>query len=330
MTSVGHYQQQRQKNKNYNSYCGSTNEKQRNNSCSSYKRAPRFQNRSNICQEKSNQAILNTDQAPFSPCEYFFQMTRLYAVMQEPLEVHGRGNFPTLYVCLRRFIRCVIRRLDERGLKVKRVKLNGGAASYVLATKTLPSYNDIDLIFDVDLLAPTSSGVAPSPSNLAAKFDLIKHSVFDALIEFLPQGVNRSKMCAGSMKTAYVRKMVKVCDGFGDTGPCLVDPKTKPTTDLWSLISLNNNQGRFLELKFVERMRRQFEFSVDSFQIDLDPIIKRDRLRSYDDDSVLSEPFTNEDGEKMIIKAESMYGDFQLALKHLDQMLIDTVSFFRI
>jgi hypothetical protein len=54
-------------------------------------------------------------------------------------------------------------------------------------------------------------------------------------------------------------------------------------------------------------MHRQFEFSVDSFQITLDSLID------------------NLNGEKHpVIKAESMYGDFLQALYHLNRQLIDT------
>lgn len=44
--------------------------------------------------------------------------------------------------------------------------------------------------------------------------------------------------------------------------------------DKWSLISLSNNSGKNLELKFVSSLRRQFEFSVDSFQIILDRLLE--------------------------------------------------------
>lgn len=279
-------------------------------------------------------AVLNVD-----------QVKRLYEVMQEPLEVHGRGNFPTLYICLRRFIRCVMRRLDTHNIKVTGVKMNGGAASYVLATKVLP-FNDIDLIFEVDL-SSTQNLLAcdTDPNNpmgsVAAKFDIIKHSVFDSLIDFLPADVNRAKMTVGSMKTAYVRKLVKVCErekSVSAPATPTVDEKSTPPTptnqkksgDLWSLISLNNDFGRFVELKFVERMRRQFEFSVDSFQIDLDPIVKRDRLRSEDivqtTTSSDHHQQPQQDDVTVKIQAESVFGDYNTALRHLNHMLIDTVN----
>lgn len=172
---------------------------------------------------------------------WLIQVRRLLAVMKEPFLVHGRGNFPTLTICLRRLIQMVQKRMSDNGVHVKRVKMNGGAASHIIALKKLP-YNDIDLIFDVIDLTD---------------FDIVKESVLAALLEFLPEHVNKDKITSASMKEAYVRKLVKVDDG----------------TDRWSLISLNNDYGRYVELKFVHRMRRQFEFSVDSFQINLDPIV---------------------------------------------------------
>lgn len=213
-------------------------------------------------------------------------MRRLFAVMKERFLVHGRGNFPTLSISLRRLMRAVKKRLNENGVLVKRVKMNGGAASHVIGLKKLP-YNDIDLIFDVDL----------------TNFEIVKESVFNVLLEFLPADVNKDKITAESMKDAYVRKLVKVNDAV----------------DRWSLISLNNDSGRYVELKFVDRMRRQFEFSVDSFQINLDPIVSSDA--NSDDDTKIFD----DDGRTLEITAESVYGDFRLALCHLNDMLIDTV-----
>jgi len=42
----------------------------------------------------------------------------------------------------------------------------------------------------------------------------------------------------------------------------------------WSLISLHNTEGQNIELKFVDKMKRQFQFSVDAFQIHLDTLLK--------------------------------------------------------
>jgi hypothetical protein len=213
--------------------------------------------------------------------------------MKEEFLVHGRGNFPTLSICLRRLIQRVTKRMNDNGVLVKHVKMNGGAASHIIALKKSLPYNDIDLIFDVDLTS----------------FETVKDCVFASLLEFLPSDVNKDKITSASMKEAYIRKLVKVNDGV----------------DRWSLISLNNDSGRYIELKFVDRMRRQFEFSVDSFQICLDPIVgDAATVSALDNDKV--DDISADDERTLEITAESVYGDFRLALRHLNDMLIDTTQ----
>ena len=114
------------------------------------------------------------------------------------------------------------------------------------ATKHFP-FSDIDLIFNVNLTT-----IGQSPSALAHEFERIRDSVLDALLSLLPASTRREKIDRTTVKDVYIRKMVKVTDG---------------TADRWSLFTLNNMNGRCVELKFVDRMRRQFEFSVDSFQV---------------------------------------------------------------
>lgn len=86
-------------------------------------------------------------------------------------------------------------------------------------------------------------------------------------------------------------------------------------SDRWSLISLSNNSGKNVELKFVDSLRRQFEFSVDSFQIRLDSLLLFYECSLENLMSVSFHPS---------ILAESVYGDFSEALDHLRQRLIVT------
>lgn len=62
------------------------------------------------------------------------------------------------------------------------------------------AYNDLDLIFGVDL-------------SSARTYDRIKTAVLDSLLDFLPAGVSRTRMLSCSLKEAYVSKMVKVTEG---------------------------------------------------------------------------------------------------------------------
>ncbi|KAI3355689.1 hypothetical protein L3Q82_004282 [Scortum barcoo] len=212
------------------------------------------------------------------------QVSRLNDVLTEVVPVHGRGNFPTLEVRLKDIVARVRARLELSGIRVKDVRLNGSTASHVLVQDIGWSYKDLDVIFRVDL-----------PHE--AEFRLIKDVVLGTLLDFLPEGVNKEKITPMTLKEAYVQKLVKV----------------NTEQDRWSLISLSNNNGRNVELKFVDSIRRQFEFSVDSFQIVLDSM-----LSFYEQAQMpMSQAYPT-------VQGESMYGDFNMAIGHLRNKLIAT------
>jgi hypothetical protein len=215
----------------------------------------------------------------------FEQVHRLHQVMEQVVPIHGRGNFPTLDIKLKTLVKVVRNKLESADppVKVCDIRLNGGAASYVLSPET-GGYNDLDLIFAVDL---TDSSA----------YDRVRTAVLDSLLEFLPEGVNRTRLTSTSLKEAYIHKMVKVAE-----------------QDRWSLISLSNNRGRNVELKFVDTMKRQFEFSVDSFHIILDSL-----LMFYECSQL---PISTNIYPTVI--GESVYGDFHEALDHLEHKLIAT------
>ncbi|KAE8621100.1 hypothetical protein XENTR_v10004682 [Xenopus tropicalis] len=213
------------------------------------------------------------------------QVSRLNSFLTEVVPIHGRGNFPTLKITLKDIVQKVRSRLEEAGIKVRDVRLNGSAASHVLVKDNGLGYKDLDLIFGVSL-------------SSEAEFQLVKDVVIGLLLNFLPEGVNKEKISPLTLKEAYVQKLVKV---FTDA-------------DRWSLISLSNKDGRNIELKFVTSIRRQFEFSVDSFQIILDSLL------FYHDcsENPMSEHF------HPTVIGESMYGDFEAAFHHLRNKLIST------
>ncbi|XP_029514414.1 terminal nucleotidyltransferase 5C-like [Oncorhynchus nerka] len=214
------------------------------------------------------------------------QVGRLNEVLTAVVPVHGRGNFPTLEVRLKDIVQMVRTRLELRGIKVKDVRLNGSTASHVLVQDIGWSYKDLDIIFRVDL--PLESG-----------FQLVKDVVLGTLLDFLPEGVNKEKITPMTLKEVYVQKLVKVYT----------------EQDRWSLISLSNNNGRNVELKFVDSIRRQFEFSVDSFQIVLDSLLS---FYDFSPENPMSRHF------HPTVVGESVYGDFGASLDHLVNKLIAT------
>ncbi|KAJ0050167.1 hypothetical protein NL108_013334 [Boleophthalmus pectinirostris] len=173
------------------------------------------------------------------------QVEVLHQVLSDVVPIHGRGNFPTLELRPRDIIIAVRDQLQRQGIRVRDVRLNGSTASHVLVRDNGTSYKDLDIIFGVEL--PTQE-----------EFQVIKEAVLGCLLDCLPTGVNKERISSATMKEAYVQKMVKVFNEH----------------DRWSLISLSNNSGKNLELKFVSSLRRQFEFSVDSFQIILDRLLE--------------------------------------------------------
>uniref|UniRef100_A0A2K6EWX1 polynucleotide adenylyltransferase n=2 Tax=Propithecus coquereli TaxID=379532 RepID=A0A2K6EWX1_PROCO len=213
------------------------------------------------------------------------QVQRLDGILSETIPIHGRGNFPTLELQPSLIVKVVRRRLAEKRIGVRDVRLNGSAASHVLHQDSGLGYKDLDLIFCADLRGEE-------------EFQTVKDVVLDCLLDFLPEGVNKEKITPLTLKEAYVQKMVKVCND----------------SDRWSLISLSNNSGKNVELKFVDSLRRQFEFSVDSFQIKLDSL-----LLFYEcSENPMTETF------HPTIIGESVYGDFQEAFEHLCNKIIAT------
>ena len=81
----------------------------------------------------------------------FDQVNRLHNVLNQTVFIHGRGNFPTLEVPLKDLVETVTAGLKDEGLKVRDLRLNGSTASNILSREANCSYNDIDLIFGVEI-----------------------------------------------------------------------------------------------------------------------------------------------------------------------------------
>lgn len=236
--------------------------------------------------------VINGKQMDISSERYsvltFEQVARLDTVMNETMPIHGRGNFPTLEVKLKDLVQVVRSKLLADGVTVRDIRLNGGAASYVLSSVKQHTYTDLDLIFGVDLSSHRT-------------FDRVRSAVLDSLLDLLPEDVNKKRMSSCTLKEAYVHKMVKVTE----------------SGDRWSLISLCNNTGRDVEIKFVDSMKRQFEFSVDSFQIILDSLLL---FYECSDEKVIN---ITENIYPTVV-GESVYGNFNEALRHLQREVIAT------
>lgn len=160
------------------------------------------------------------------------------------------SNLPTLKTSLRWIIESVVSKLKKVSRFAYRdVRINGGAATHVLARN---KYQDVDVIFGVNL------------DDVNAI--LVREVVLNTLKELLQKHISKSHLGKLSdiidnrcLMDTYVSKMIRI-GADGDVG------------DRWCLISLHNEKGRSIDLKFVDVIKRCYEFSVDSFQIILDSL----------------------------------------------------------
>uniref|UniRef100_A0A1I7XIV9 polynucleotide adenylyltransferase n=1 Tax=Heterorhabditis bacteriophora TaxID=37862 RepID=A0A1I7XIV9_HETBA len=75
---------------------------------------------------------------------------RLRTVLNDTVDIHGKGNFPTISVRLIDIISCVREKLRIANMPPKCVKLNGGAASFIASADDFV-YADLDLIFPMEV-----------------------------------------------------------------------------------------------------------------------------------------------------------------------------------
>lgn len=121
------------------------------------------------------------------------QVQRLDGILSETIPIHGRGNFPTLELQPSLIVKVVRRRLAEKCIGVRDVRLNGSAASHVLHQDSGLGYKDLDLIFCADLRGEE-------------EFQTVKDVVLDCLLDFLPEGVNKEKITPLTLKVKALER----------------------------------------------------------------------------------------------------------------------------
>lgn len=220
------------------------------------------------------------------------QVRKLYKVLSEPVQIQPTNNFPVLDISPASIVKVVRQRLLRKGITLRDIRLNGSAASYCLSDdrEDLPKidFNDVDLIFGVSV-------------EREYDFHVIKDEVLMSLLEFFPEDAAIDRISCPTLEETYVRKMVLVSN----------------KDNKWSLISLGEGIKKSIELKFVSVIKRQFEFTVDSFQIILD---------SYFDFGQCTEesPVTITQSFFPSVQAVSIYRNFSEAMGHLNNRQIHT------
>ncbi|CAM4947339.1 unnamed protein product [Rotaria socialis] len=207
------------------------------------------------------------------------QTKRLFSLIDSPILISSETSLPTLTVISSIFLIRLKTEAQQQGLDLNDIRLSGGAASFVLDPTGDLAFRDLDFLISVNDVT--------SESN----WSKIKQAVCAALPLSNPENQH---LCT----EVYTDKMIRIINEH----------------DRWGLISLRNSDGRNLELKFVEHMKRQYQFSVDSFQILLDPLLNLFYLTRKFHSNLINFP---------PIIVLSSYGNLSEALQHLHHRLID-------
>lgn len=199
------------------------------------------------------------------------QTDKLKHVLDRSIPIYSSSpsTFPTLNLTPRHFLRQVFCKLKEYAIDISSVCLNGGAASYVLVNDPTFLYRDIDIL--IHIRTPLSSEQkttlfsSNNQSYLCDVWTIIKYIICSCLLEHITNATSSTEQTSpqythnylSNVLDTYARKNIKISS----------------EQDSWALLSLQNYSGQNLELKFVEHLKRQWQFSVDSFQINLEPLL---------------------------------------------------------
>ncbi|XP_065184646.1 terminal nucleotidyltransferase 5D-like [Sycon ciliatum] len=219
------------------------------------------------------------------------QKIKLDAVLSDRIAIHPDKvySYPLVHVKPVDLLLALQENLQQRAetISVRDFRLNGSAAAYVVAG-TNPDYNDIDMIVNVDL-------------SSSDDLDYLRDALMLSFTTAAEKGgmINLEKKPFVLART-YIRKMIKVDQGG--------------VGDLWSMVALRNAGGCNIEVKFAARLKRQFEFSIDSFQVLLGDYME---FKAANDQDLLLE-------ESPDMYALSVWGDFEEACAHYRDKIIMT------
>ena len=203
------------------------------------------------------------------------QTDKLKHVLDRPIPICSSppSSFPTLNITPRHFLRQVLRKLKEYSIDITSVRLNGGAASYVLVNDLNFIYRDIDILIHIQTPLSSEQKTTLFSSNnepyLCDVWTIIKYVICSCLLEHITNTISTEQQYThhyiSTVLDTYANKNIKISS----------------EQDSWALLSLQNYAGQNLELKFVEHLKRQWQFSVDSFQINLEPLLYEKQLSNH-------------------------------------------------
>ncbi|KNC86302.1 hypothetical protein SARC_01564 [Sphaeroforma arctica JP610] len=230
---------------------------------------------------------------------------RLGNVLAEEYRICGSFDLPPIVLRPDVFSLAIWESLERVGIAVEDVRILGSVAALIVADADRQHSircNDIDIVFNVDF----------EYHSAIVKFDHVLNCVMECLREHFPEEKREEgqNLPVGAFSSAYVNKMVKVPNHKSNSSK---SDRNSGNEDCWSLISLRNESGLNIELKFVQNLRRHCEFSMDSVQI----VLTKEVLQASAKWEVMSGwP------ENVPVNAVSVWGNYEEAVEHINQRII--------
>ena len=141
------------------------------------------------------------------------QIDKLRRVLNPTIPIYpspSSSTFPTLHIVPKDFLRQVFNKLKEHSIDVTDIRLNGGAASYVLIKDSNFAYRDIDILFTLNTsLASERETTLYSSTNepyLCDVWTIIKYIVCSCLIEHMPDVAACTPTFLASILDTYTKK----------------------------------------------------------------------------------------------------------------------------
>lgn len=197
------------------------------------------------------------------------QSQALREVLNQKYTIHPDGNrafYPELTTQPYDLINVVMARLLAKCVPITSVRLNGGAASHVLMTSKIQdrAFNDLDITFMLAEEKSLTEFARIWDTIRTTLLNLLREYVMGAIHEHSPTRLYLQNCPEHILEQIYVQKLIMIPKWHHHERET---PDLGPDEDCWSLICFRNFEGRNVEFKFVNRLKRCYEFPTDSFQI---------------------------------------------------------------
>eukprot|EP01133_Synstelium_polycarpum_P013420 gene13420-15812_t len=209
----------------------------------------------------------------------------LLTILREKNIISSIDNKISIVLSIEEILALMLDELSKRDIRLINygIRLVGSTASKIVgsAHDKSDAFNDIDLSFYI-----------MSRTNFMSLLDVEETIIAREVYRQTGNIVTKKEVF-----DTFFRERVKVT-GKRD------DPNGG---DDWSLISIGHENARNIDIKFVKRIQRPYAFSIDSFQIILDPIIENytsllpPANDLFTDHTFLSAPYNKDEPSRLSI-----------------------------